>query len=43
MQDDTEKEIEDFKIEEVDVEDKEDWVEVRSKLKELISLNQKQE
>ena len=43
VDDDSETEIEDFEIEEGDVEDTEDWVENRSKLEELISLNQNQE
>ena len=39
----SETEIEDFEIEEGDVDDTEDWVENRSKLEELIALNQNQE
>ncbi len=41
--DESETEIEDFEIEEGDVDDTEDWVENRSKLEELIALNQNQE
>jgi cobaltochelatase CobT len=43
VDDESETEIEDFEIEEGDVEDTEDWVENRSKLEELIALNQNQE
>ncbi len=39
----SETEIEDFEIEDGDVEDTDDWVENRSKLEELIALNQNQE
>ena len=40
---DSETEVEDFEIEDGDVEDTDDWVENRSKLEELIALNQNQE
>ena len=43
VDDESETEIEDFEIEEGDVDDTEDWVENRSKLEELIALNQNQE
>ena len=43
VDDESESEIEDFEIEEGDVDDTEDWVENRSKLEELIALNQNQE
>ena len=43
IDDESETEIEDFEIEEGDVDDTEDWVENRSKLEELIALNQNQE
>ena len=43
LDDESETEIEDFEIEEGDVDDTEDWVENRSKLEELIALNQNQE
>ncbi len=43
IDDESETEIEDFEIEEGDVEDTDDWVENRSKLEELIALNQNQE
>ena len=39
----SETEIEDFEIEDGDLEDTDDWVENRSKLEELIALNQNQE
>ena len=39
----SETEIEDFEIEDGDAEDTDDWVENRSKLEELIALNQNQE
>ena len=40
---DSETEVEDFEIEDGDFEDTDDWVENRSKLEELIALNQNQE
>ncbi len=43
VDDESETEIEDFEIEEGDVDNTEDWVENRSKLEELIALNQNQE
>ena len=43
VDEESETEIEDFEIEEGDVDDTEDWVENRSKLEELIALNQNQE
>ena len=43
VDDESETEIEDFEIEEGDVDETEDWVENRSKLEELIALNQNQE
>ena len=43
VDDESETEIEDFEIEEGDADDTEDWVENRSKLEELIALNQNQE
>ncbi len=43
VDDESETEVEDFEIEEGDVDDTEDWVENRSKLEELIALNQNQE
>ena len=43
VDDDSETEIEDFEVEDGDVDDKDDWVENRSKLEELIALNQNQE
>ena len=43
VDEESESEIEDFEIEEGDVDDTEDWVENRSKLEELIALNQNQE
>ncbi len=43
VDDESETEIEDFEIEEGDVDDSEDWVENRSKLEELIALNQNQD
>ena len=43
VDDESETQIEDFEIEEGDVDDTEDWVENRSKLEELIALNQNQE
>ncbi len=43
VDDESESEIEDFEIEEGDVDDTEDWVENRSKLEELIALNQNKE
>ena len=43
VDDESETEIEDFEIEEGDVDDTDDWVENRSKLEELIALNQNQE
>tara|TARA_Y100000816_G_scaffold203656_1_gene150056 strand:- start:2317 stop:4068 length:1752 start_codon:yes stop_codon:yes gene_type:complete len=42
-EDESETEIEDFEIEDGDVEDTDDWVENRSKLEELIALNQNKE
>jgi cobaltochelatase CobT len=43
VDDESETEIEDFETEEGDVDDTDDWVENRSKLEELIALNQNQE
>ncbi len=43
VDDDSETEIEDFEVEDGDVDDTDDWVENRSKLEELIALNQNQE
>ena len=43
VDDDSETEIDDFEVEEGDVDDTEDWIENRSKLEELIALNQSQE
>lgn len=43
VEDDSETEIEDFEVEDGDVDDTDDWVENRSKLEELIALNQNQE
>ena len=43
LDNESETEIEDFEIEEGDIDDTEDWVENRSKLEELIALNQNQE